>query len=147
MSQTQSPAPGETLIYPEEVLREKIRELAEVVISIRQLEHTVHENLNSIRTILIKKLPPHKIIEYHEKILSEKDHIKQLVQSAIDILIESALQVDKDVEKYKRLYKVDFKCDNGHVVGVVLVKKGNKVRPVAIATNYASVNYCDRGDP
>jgi hypothetical protein len=68
--------------------------------------------------------------------------LEHAVKDVIDEMIVNELGVDTDIEKYEKEYGVRFDYDEDSLLGVVMLKKGETVMPVAIWTDYKSIGFC-----
>lgn len=127
--------------YTKEELEARINHLNKVILEIIQSMEMALKHLYEVEKKIAKELPPLESFEYSHKLYMESINIQEIVNDALDTLIDKTLYPDPDVEKYEREYGVDLNCGETRIYGVVLLKENDKVKPVVIWRNYSIVNY------
>lgn len=131
----------EAPVYSKEELEEKLSRLRLRVNHLRDLAETIVGALGEAERWLEKYLEPRRAVEYCTKLYNESNYIEQLIYDAVDELVQSELKADPDVEKYEEQYGVDFGYGEERVIGVVMLKEGEAVKPVVIWTDYRELGY------
>jgi hypothetical protein len=132
--------------YTKEELEARINHLNKVILEIIQSMEMAQKHLYNLEKRIAKELPLSESFEYSHKIYMESMRIQEIVNDALDTLIDKTLYPDPDVEKYEKQYNVDLNCGDERVYGVVLLRENDRVKPVVIWRNYSIVNYW-RGVP
>jgi TolA-binding protein len=136
MTQTQTfKAP----IYTIEELEERLKKLSREVEHLSDLWLTARIPLDRIHTILYKKtsVSDSKSSQVDE-LISE---LREAIHNAIEEMIINELQLDTDIEKYEREYNVKFTYETERLLGVVMIKDNDTIKPVAIWTDYREIWY------
>jgi hypothetical protein len=144
MSKTQIQTPGHkeetgAPIYTREELEEKMRELNN---DMRELRETLESIRNAFADIV--EFLYYKTIVSTETFVNVSEKFKELEQSILDAVDESIineLELDTDIDKYEREYGVKFSYETEKLLGVVMLKENETVRPVVIWTDYKMVDY------
>jgi hypothetical protein len=91
-----------------------------------------HRKLNETRSI-------------SDKTVAKFDHLieelRDIIRDAIDEMIVNELKLDTDIEKYEEHFNVEFRHGEEHQLGVVLLKEGDRVKPVVVWTDYQEIGY------
>ena len=138
----QAPSPGGEAgapIYTREELEEQLRKLQSKLDSIlgefsearRKLVET-HYKLYKMWTVSA---------DTADKVYSAIRELESAVYDAIDEMIVNELELDTDIEKYEREYNVVFSYTEERLLGVVMLKDNDTVKPVVIWTDYREVGY------
>jgi argonaute-like protein implicated in RNA metabolism and viral defense len=69
--------------------------------------------------------------------------LMEFIYDLIDAIIVRALDLDVDIDKYERQYRIKFYEDGEHFIGVALVKEGETLKPVVVWTDYEIVWYSE----
>ena len=135
MSQTQTNAP----IYTREELEKILKMLSEKVEYLAELLEKAEKSISEIhRTLYYEPDVDIKIVDEIEEI---RRNLKNKVFDAIDEMIINKLQLDTDIEKYEKEYKVEFPYVSERHLGVVMIKENETVKPAVVWTTYIEVDY------
>jgi hypothetical protein len=134
--QTQTPNFKSFFVYTREELEKKLEDLRQVMRNIMQKLHEVKASLDDVA----KYLREHLGYKYDDIINEIIGEIEYNLLDAIDDIIINKLQLDTDIEKYEKLYKVSFPYETERQLGVALVRDG-ETKPVVVYTDYQTVDY------
>jgi hypothetical protein len=127
--------------YDKEELEARVNRLNKVILDIVQSMEIALKQLYEVEEKIARELPLPESFEYSHKLYMEELNVKEIIEDAIDTLVEKTLYPDPDVEKYERQYNVDFGYGDERVYGVVLLRENDKVKPVVIWRDYSIINY------
>jgi len=127
--------------YTKEELETRINRLNKIVLDIIQSMEIALKQLYEVEKKIAKELPPLESFEYSHKLYMEELSIEEIINDALDTLIDKTLYPDPDIKKYEEQYSIDFGYDSERVHGVVLLRENDKVKPVIIWRDYSIINY------
>jgi hypothetical protein len=150
MSQTRTQTPSklesffEAPIYTREELEEKLRRLNEKLERITGKLREFEGALDEIFAMFVceQAISMGTVWRMFKWRLS----IENVVQDAVAELIVKELQLDVATGKYEKLYGVKFTHETERIVGVVLLKENETLKPAVIWTNYEIVGYYEGGE-
>jgi hypothetical protein len=122
-------------IYTEKELEYKLEGLRWKITYLMRSFNVAYTSLLETRYKLNEMPVSDDIVRKLDELITE---LRDTVHDAIDELVAEELGVDVDVEKYS----VKPSYETEHVIGVVLVKEGDELKPVIIYTDYKEV-WCD----
>jgi len=142
--QTQAPS-GEgkipAPIYTKEELEEKIDILNGRVGEIMEWYREAYKILNDMYRALYEELGTNtSTVRIVDDAIFNLDYA---VKNAIDKIIINVLELDTDIEKYEKQYNVEFPYETERLLGIVMLKEGEAVKPVVIWTDYRDVGYVE----
>jgi hypothetical protein len=129
----------EAPVYTREELEEKISKLSREVEHISDLWLAARMPLDRILTLLYKKTSISDASSQKvDELISE---LRSAIHDAIDELIIKELGLDTDIDKYEEQYHVKFTYETERLLGVVMLKEDETVKPVVVWTDYKSIGY------
>jgi hypothetical protein len=79
----------------------------------------------------------------YEAISNLSEELKKKLDEAAENVVVNEAKLDREVEKYEKLYGVKFHVEDGKILGVALVREKNKVRPVAVSISRDKVRFIE----
>jgi len=124
----------------------------------RTLEARINRALEKASKILESKYRLEKEIDYLiyailnrikvdksivETIFNLSEELWRKLNEAVENTIVNEAKLDREVEKYERQYGIRFHAREGRILGAILVREKNRVKPIAVWMNREKVGYIE----
>jgi hypothetical protein len=140
ISQTQTPKSFfEAPVFTKEELESKLKDLQSKLDSILEDFNVAHKKLleTHYKFFKMSTVSIGSVEKLYDAILAVRDRVYDI----IDEMIVNELDLDTDIEKYEEEYKVHFGYTEERLLGVVMLKENDTVKPVVVWTDYREVGY------
>jgi hypothetical protein len=139
----QAPAPGEkgAPIYTRKELEMRLYHLERRLEPILKLANDIKLSIDALLGHLLQK----RLVTGDElaRLQELQRELMEFIYDLIDAIIVRALDLDVDIDKYEKQYRIKFYEDGEHFIGVAMLKENDVVKPVVIWTDYEIVWYSE----
>jgi hypothetical protein len=125
----------------ERTLKSRLKRAVDKANTILESKYRLEKEINYLIYAILNRIKVDRSIV--ETIFNLSREIGRKLDEAVESTIVSELKLDREVEKYETQYSVKFNTKNGRILGVILVRSKNRIKPVAVWTNGETLDYIE----